>query len=339
MRSIVRRASQRLHVRADRIQRSHLLHDAKATRSYVRSIIAAHPIPQGRGTRRTQDCPLWGLISILSENFNSPGQRPTPRGRRSTSYRKVVSENVNFCVVQYLNEEEKESKISRDEPRAQEFLWLRGGVRARPMRAAYASASTGVSPACQGPHERHVVKSFPERDFVGARRKSSLPQHIATLLPTRPSPSRTRPALPTMATTTQIVPRFLLPRLSWTAPLGQQPLVRASIVATQTSNPRPWQDSMQARSAHGGRSSSRLPPKSAFNRVGSPLQQPALRRAFHASPARRREHHFDTLKFVQKLQDEGFTEEQSVAMMKVLNDVIQERWALPQRHLPCPPPP
>jgi hypothetical protein len=40
---------------------------------------------------------------------------------------------------------------------------------------------------------------------------------------------------------------------------------------------------------------------------------------------RRRDHHFDTLKFVQRLEEEGFTEEQSVAMMKVLNDVIEER--------------
>jgi hypothetical protein len=29
---------------------------------------------------------------------------------------------------------------------------------------------------------------------------------------------------------------------------------------------------------------------------------------------------------VQRLQEEGFTEEQSVAMMKVLNDVIEERY-------------
>jgi hypothetical protein len=37
-----------------------------------------------------------------------------------------------------------------------------------------------------------------------------------------------------------------------------------------------------------------------------------------------RDHHFDTLKFVQRLKMEGFSEEQAVAMMKVLNDVIQE---------------
>ncbi|KAJ5748074.1 uncharacterized protein N7511_009770 [Penicillium nucicola] len=50
----------------------------------------------------------------------------------------------------------------------------------------------------------------------------------------------------------------------------------------------------------------------------------AARRAFHATPARPREHHFDTLKFVKRLQTEGFSEEQSVAMMRVLNDIIQE---------------
>lgn len=38
-----------------------------------------------------------------------------------------------------------------------------------------------------------------------------------------------------------------------------------------------------------------------------------------------RDHHFDTLKFVQRLQDEGFNEEQAVAMMKVLSDVVEER--------------
>lgn len=50
----------------------------------------------------------------------------------------------------------------------------------------------------------------------------------------------------------------------------------------------------------------------------------AARRAFHASAIRQRDHHFDTLKFVQRLKDEGFSEEQAVAMMRVLNDVIQE---------------
>ncbi|OJD31096.1 uncharacterized protein BKCO1_5200013 [Diplodia corticola] len=48
------------------------------------------------------------------------------------------------------------------------------------------------------------------------------------------------------------------------------------------------------------------------------------RRAFSATAALPKDHHFDTLKFVQRLKDEGLTEEQAVAMMKVLSDVIEE---------------
>lgn len=48
------------------------------------------------------------------------------------------------------------------------------------------------------------------------------------------------------------------------------------------------------------------------------------RRAFHASATRQRDHHFDTLKFVKRLRAEGFSEEQAAAMMRILNDVIQE---------------
>lgn len=66
--------------------------------------------------------------------------------------------------------------------------------------------------------------------------------------------------------------------------------------------------------------------------VGAPIRHNGVyvatfkpaRRAFHASAPRKRDHHFDTLKFVQRLKDEGFSEEQAVAMMRVLNDVIQE---------------
>jgi len=132
--------------------------------------------------------------------------------------------------------------------------------------------------------------------------------------------------LPIMANTIQIVPKFLLPRLSWSAPVGQQ-FAKASIATTQTSSQRSWQPS--ARTIHTETPLTRTLPTGLARKPSSPLQQPALRRAFHASAPRRREHHFDTLKFVQRLQSEGFTEEQSVAIMKVLNDVIQERSAQP----------
>ncbi len=59
------------------------------------------------------------------------------------------------------------------------------------------------------------------------------------------------------------------------------------------------------------------------------LENPVHRRAFHATARQARDHHFDTLKFVQRLQEEGFTEAQAVAMMKVLSDVIEERLGNP----------
>ncbi|RDA88650.1 hypothetical protein CP532_4076 [Ophiocordyceps camponoti-leonardi (nom. inval.)] len=59
-------------------------------------------------------------------------------------------------------------------------------------------------------------------------------------------------------------------------------------------------------------------------RIWTAMRQGQQHRGFHVSASRRRDHHFDTLKFVRRLQSEGFTEEQSVAMMKVLNDVIEE---------------
>jgi len=53
-------------------------------------------------------------------------------------------------------------------------------------------------------------------------------------------------------------------------------------------------------------------------------------RHFSATARQLRDHHFDTLKFVQRLKDDGFTEEQAVAMMKVLSDVIEERYGMTQ---------
>ena len=47
-------------------------------------------------------------------------------------------------------------------------------------------------------------------------------------------------------------------------------------------------------------------------------------RPFHTTPTVGGDHHFDTLKVVQRLQHEGFSEEQAVATMRVLSDVIEE---------------
>lgn len=138
-----------------------------------------------------------------------------------------------------------------------------------------------------------------------------------------------------MANTMQsALPRFLLPRLSWTGPVRQQSFAKTTTViaaAAASSQQRPWQPATirtQSNFHHMSTVSSSRLPKSIrlLQQQQQQQRQPAgLRRAFHATAPRPRDHHFDTLKFVQRLQSEGFTEEQSVAMMKVLNDVIQER--------------
>lgn len=66
--------------------------------------------------------------------------------------------------------------------------------------------------------------------------------------------------------------------------------------------------------------------------AGSPLRHngayartfQTARRTFATTKARQKSHHFDTLKFVQRLKAEGFNETQAVAMMRVLNSVIEE---------------
>lgn len=49
-----------------------------------------------------------------------------------------------------------------------------------------------------------------------------------------------------------------------------------------------------------------------------------IRKSFSTTPLLLRDHHFDTLKCVQRLKAEGFSEEQAKAMMLVLSDVIEE---------------
>jgi hypothetical protein len=121
----------------------------------------------------------------------------------------------------------------------------------------------------------------------------------------------------------EALPRFLLPRLSWNAPIRISRTL-PQLGASQTHNHRPWQPPVNGlhTSATSARAASHL-----LRQYGSPFAtNPTLRRDFHASAQRQRDHHFDTLKFVERLKSEGFTEEQSVAMMKVLNDVIEERY-------------
>lgn len=154
------------------------------------------------------------------------------------------------------------------------------------------------------------------------------------------------------------VPRNILPRLTWNSSSSRPTVTITHHPALATSQRRPlpqgWsplkqQNDPSCLSSHSSRSistSSRgcvsqylvsrrisiTTPATPTAPRGNPIRHNGVyvatfntaRRAFHATPARPRDHHFDTLKFVKRLQREGFSEEQSVAMMRVLNDVIQE---------------
>ena len=125
----------------------------------------------------------------------------------------------------------------------------------------------------------------------------------------------------TMAASSTSIPRFLLPRLSWSqhaqSPFHAAARIHASTLPSASMN-------------YTTRSLSRAQHFPFTGRIafGQATVQP--RRHFSATTQRNRDHHFDTLKFVQRLKDEGFTEEQAVAMMKVLSDVVEERYGTTQ---------
>jgi hypothetical protein len=159
----------------------------------------------------------------------------------------------------------------------------------------------------------HVTRSSSFKPRNLERHLLRLKETTDSLIAPKASPFL-RMANPTIC---QALPRFLLPRLSW----QPVPLHHHAVRALSTVPAR-----------YNGPSRSRDPPaRSVVAKYGSirpsssTLQDPAHRRAFHATARRARDHHFDTLKFVQRLREEGFTEPQAVAMMKVLSDVIEER--------------
>lgn len=111
---------------------------------------------------------------------------------------------------------------------------------------------------------------------------------------------------------------MLMPRLAWTASTVRPSIARlAQAHAVTSQQPTPsYRTTATSTFARQQWAQRRSPAQSA-------IVAPA-RRAFSRSVPRGRDHHFDTLKFVQRLQSEGFSEEQAVAMMKVLSDVIEE---------------
>ena len=134
-----------------------------------------------------------------------------------------------------------------------------------------------------------------------------------------------------MSPITAVTPRFLLPQLSWKASSPSW-LAAASRVHPSTGGSELWNRNIHHSSSSSTRSC--IHARHALSPLIPYRQDPSFvryshlplcyRQCFSATPVMSRDHHFDTLKFVQRLKDEGFSEEQSKAMMLVLSDVIEE---------------
>ena len=132
------------------------------------------------------------------------------------------------------------------------------------------------------------------------------------------------------------VPRLLLPRNIWNAPFpSSYAVIHGSLInlptslsearvrrRTATSQAHARKDVNASKSLRRGRIIDLSSPHGSW----SPILSSTVihRRPFHTTPPLYRDHHFDTLKFVQRLKDEGFSEDQATAMMRVLSDVIEE---------------
>ncbi|OAL53245.1 DUF1640-domain-containing protein [Pyrenochaeta sp. DS3sAY3a] len=120
-----------------------------------------------------------------------------------------------------------------------------------------------------------------------------------------------------------VIPRALLPQFSRSS-RAIRPAARGAWEARRsyscTSEQRPASSivaSLQQQSIRQQRNTS---PQYTAGHVSAL----STRRAFSATSRQSKDHHYDTLKFVQRLKEEGFTEEQAEGMMKVLSDVIEE---------------
>lgn len=161
-------------------------------------------------------------------------------------------------------------------------------------------------------HQKHVAE-VP---------RSILPRLTWNSSSSRPSLSSTHVTLPTRRTTTL---------QSW-SPLSRQINTLNTSYRSSRAISTSLHDSRFATTVSRYTAAALTRRSSAQVQHGAPIRHNGVyvatyktaQRAFHATPAQQRDHHFDTLKFVQRLQAEGFSEEQAVAMMRVLNDIIQE---------------
>lgn len=133
-------------------------------------------------------------------------------------------------------------------------------------------------------------------------------------------------------TSATAIPRFLLPQLTWKSPSLRPPTVAVS--KSFQAGARPFHHDTPPRvisSLASARSrydlstwkSLSFPPRFVVSPF-LPSPSSSTRKPFSTTRRLARDHHFDTLKFVQHLQDEGFSEDQARAVMLVLSEVIEE---------------
>ena len=133
-----------------------------------------------------------------------------------------------------------------------------------------------------------------------------------------------------MASQVASIPRFLLPRLTWRGAVIETGLLRSTALKSKS----PSRSQQRTISSPTWRLHKPIyHPKLLSNISWAPpsirnehllFASAHVRRSFHTTSLLYRDHHFDTLKFVQRLKEEGFSEEQATAMMRVLSDVIEE---------------
>lgn len=134
-------------------------------------------------------------------------------------------------------------------------------------------------------------------------------------------------------TSTAIIPRFLAPAV----PRSSRVFRISSTLKRGISTDRRTETSPSERTTPARHASLKWPQSRLFSSIARspsirhdcirqyPLLTKIRKHGFSSTASVARDHHFDTLKFVQRLREEGFNEEQAVAMMNVLSNVVEER--------------
>jgi len=121
------------------------------------------------------------------------------------------------------------------------------------------------------------------------------------------------------------IPRFLLPQNSWKSTSAFRPVAQ-TVFETRRHRTSIIPERCAARPVSSALQRQRIlrSQDKAVQFAAGYASALEFRRNFSATAPQFKDHHFDTLKFIQRLKEEGFTDEQAEGMMRVLSDVIEE---------------